>query len=587
MMGLAALAFASCSNKDVFDQDLVDQMKQNEVVEKYNKAFIRVFGQPAANQTWGFGTIGTRAAATWNGTHTCLEDKWENKLNFSLPANAVQLNTRDNMYTNYQGKETCRIPSDATAIYVSEEFNGEFVFDGNIAGGVEFYNYGTITGFSGGNFTGTTTIYNAGTMTYNVGQQEHNIVNTGTLYVKDNDAYAKILNLYNGGYLEFSGGHTDWSTGQAVFVDGEPAQLHSKSHIYSNGKGIKMPYGGVIESACDIHETITVKGDLNIQTGTDKKICGIEATGRVQNTAGRLEVSYIEANDIYFEGNHIYLNPEGYLKAETMEFDKGACDVHAAEGSNALVEVTKNIHFMNDNDFNRTFSDNIYFKIDGSIDMNGQTNGGFTTDDRILYNSADDYITKHGNPNNHLNAGTATGSPKCGNAWSVGTTTDPEGDGYDNFIGRVFAEDLSASGETDFDFNDVVFDVYTNADNKAKVVILAAGGTLPLTVAGEEVHKLFEVGVEEMVNTKAGPEKDPVAIYTDIIVTGLKDLQKITIKVTKEGSETPIELLANVGEPAAKIAVNKKIDWQDERKEFVRKYEDFQKYVSDPSVEWY
>ena len=576
MMGLAALAFASCSNKDVFDQELVDQMKQNEVVEKYNKAFIRVFGEPAANQTWGFGTVGTRAADTWDGTHTCLEANWEDKLNFSLPANAVQLDSEENgnMYYDqwYYNAYVCKIPSDAKVIYVSKDFNGEFVFDGNIADGVSFYNYGTITGFRGGNFTGTTTIYNAGTMTYNVGQQDHNIVNTGTLYVKDNDACAKILNLYNGGSIEFGG---------------SPAQLHSKSTYYSNGKKFYMPNGGVIESKCDIHETITVKGDLNIQTGTDKKICGIEATGRVQNTAGRLEVSYIEAKDIYFEGNHIYLNPEGYLKAETMEFDKAACDVHAATGSNALVEVTKNISFKNDNDFNRTFSDNIYFKVDGSIDMNGQTNGGFTDADRTLYNSAADYIAKHGNPNNHLNAGTATGSPKCGNAWSVDTPTDPEGDGYDNFIGRVFAEDLSASGETDFDFNDVVFDVYTNADNKAKVVILAAGGTLPLTVAGEEVHKLFEVGVEEMVNTKAGPEKDPVAIYTDITVTGLKDLQKITIKVTKEGSETPIELLANVGEPAAKIAVNKKIDWQDERKEFVRKYEDFQKYVSDPSVEWY
>lgn len=70
---------------------------------------------------------------------------------------------------------------------------------------------------------------------------------------------------------------------------------------------------------------------------------------------------------------------------------------------------------------------------------------------------------------------------------------------------RVMAEDLSAgeSGE-DFDFNDVVFDVYFSPNvGEAYVMVQAAGGTLPLTVNGVEVHGLFGKSTDMMINTYA------------------------------------------------------------------------------------
>ncbi len=70
---------------------------------------------------------------------------------------------------------------------------------------------------------------------------------------------------------------------------------------------------------------------------------------------------------------------------------------------------------------------------------------------------------------------------------------------------RVMAEDLSAgeSGE-DFDFNDVVFDVYFSPNvGEAYVMVQAAGGTLPLTVNGVEVHGLFGKSTDTMINTYA------------------------------------------------------------------------------------
>ena len=53
MTGIAALAlgagFTACTDHDF---DVISG--EEAVVQSYNDAFIRVFGQPAANQTWGF-----------------------------------------------------------------------------------------------------------------------------------------------------------------------------------------------------------------------------------------------------------------------------------------------------------------------------------------------------------------------------------------------------------------------------------------------------------------------------------------------------------------------------------------------------
>ena len=55
MIGLAALAFASCSNHDI------ETMSQEQIIKaQYEANFVAQFGQPAANQDWGFGS-GTRA----------------------------------------------------------------------------------------------------------------------------------------------------------------------------------------------------------------------------------------------------------------------------------------------------------------------------------------------------------------------------------------------------------------------------------------------------------------------------------------------------------------------------------------------
>lgn len=62
MIGFAAVAFAACSNHD-FETYTQEQIIQ----EEYKANFVKQFGQPASNQTWGFGS--TRAFTRANTTY--------------------------------------------------------------------------------------------------------------------------------------------------------------------------------------------------------------------------------------------------------------------------------------------------------------------------------------------------------------------------------------------------------------------------------------------------------------------------------------------------------------------------------------
>jgi hypothetical protein len=81
--------------------------------------------------------------------------------------------------------------------------------------------------------------------------------------------------------------------------------------------------------------------------------------------------------------------------------------------------------------------------------------------------------------------------------------------------GRIFCEDLGNVSNRDMDYNDAVFDAWiyvkqtlvngvvtSESHYRTYIQLLAAGGTIPVDVAGEgEIHKKFGVGQTTMVNT--------------------------------------------------------------------------------------
>ena len=148
---------------------------------------------------------------------------------------------------------------------------------------------------------------------------------------------------------------------------------------------------------------------------------------------------------------------------------------------------------------------------------------------------------------------------------------------------RVIAEDLSASEASDFDFNDVVFDVVKAVDGKTTLKLICAGGVLPLRVMGKEVHGLFgetspnAQGKYQMYNTGAGPNVEPVTFEIYGEYTTPEQIKNIKIEVLKEGIW--MELKATRGEAACKILVDETFVPVRERRNIADENKKFTNYV--------
>ena len=153
---------------------------------------------------------------------------------------------------------------------------------------------------------------------------------------------------------------------------------------------------------------------------------------------------------------------------------------------------------------------------------------------------------------------------------------------------RIMCEDLGTTA--DFDFNDIVVDVYNDwrgypGNNGAAATIVtvrAAGGTLPATVAGKDIHNLFGVDTKDMVNT--GIKTAPVAIFRIPQVNNAKDIH---IMVGNDGGTW--ELKTATGAAPQKILVPSTTKWSKEYKNIMKSYPNFEKYVQDAAAneQWY
>ena len=157
---------------------------------------------------------------------------------------------------------------------------------------------------------------------------------------------------------------------------------------------------------------------------------------------------------------------------------------------------------------------------------------------------------------------------------------------------RIIAEDLSASEGSDFDFNDVVFDVKYGYPvwNKTTIILQAAGGKLPLCIGvldkAHEVHNLFGVSLNTMVNTEDWTaHKDPVTFTIDVQY-GSGNIEDLPIWVQK-GSDW-VKLTAPKGKAASKIAVSTDYKWVKELQDITNAYGQFDTYVTtgNPAKWW-
>jgi len=187
--------------------------------------------------------------------------------------------------------------------------------------------------------------------------------------------------------------------------------------------------------------------------------------------------------------------------------------------------------------------------------------------------------------------------------------------------GRVFCEDLGKISRNDLDFNDVVFDAYVTKTQtytviqvteddvpqsektvwdeptySTEIVLLAAGGTLPLTLAGSyDVHDVLGHNPYTTIintiadkengtygNVTADPDPDPVVLGTDF---NYQSIVEIPIKVQYSDGST-LELKAEQGWAPHKILVPIGTKWCCEREDIADAYPDFKSYVGTSAKFW-
>ena len=171
------------------------------------------------------------------------------------------------------------------------------------------------------------------------------------------------------------------------------------------------------------------------------------------------------------------------------------------------------------------------------------------------------------------------------------------------FVCRIIAEDLTVGENSDFDFNDVVFDIFwDSATSTTTIRLRAAGGELPLYVAGHEVHKEFGyTNSYPLINTGWDGTLDYENRYEDFTIPGTYNTRElantIPVMVTKKGKDEElinILLTAEQGKVASKVCVGRDYEWCRERQDIDDKFHKadgtklFQQYViKNLGDDWY
>ena len=134
---------------------------------------------------------------------------------------------------------------------------------------------------------------------------------------------------------------------------------------------------------------------------------------------------------------------------------------------------------------------------------------------------------------------------------------------------RYFVEDLGAVGNSDIDFNDIVFDVIENTDNTQECIVRALGGTLPITitVCGTSWSKPADQ-VSNMINTGAdGKAIDTGMEIAKFTVSGWDPTRndQVSVKVQDKDGFSFITEFPNNGEIPLMVAFSIAKPWKTEK----------------------
>lgn len=153
--------------------------------------------------------------------------------------------------------------------------------------------------------------------------------------------------------------------------------------------------------------------------------------------------------------------------------------------------------------------------------------------------------------------------------------------------GRIMCEDLGSLQNSDLDFNDVIFDATLFNDGSINIIVRAAGGTLPIFVAGQQVT------LGEMTNTGVGDPVAPqiinISAEQNKVSDGWKWKTLLDIPVEVIGKDgVRYELKGKKGDAPGKFCTYIGLPWADEFVQVDRAYPNFSTWVKNakPDTWW-
>ena len=660
MTGIAAIAmcgmFTSCSH----DMSLYNGNQSEQVLTNYEQAFVNAYGEPAANQTWGFGE--TTVAATRGMTRTIsvngdAYDKFPSASDVAdyfptaIPEDADEVSELESLYkgTSVQGQWGPVQMWDLYAIYsnlIKEGYNLKITQAGTTELGGNYQNAGwdnaqgknvvypynvyvdvdgdvTLKRVGATHFNlyilrGNVTIESdygeqAGLISVAAGatlndyrnsiaaNQGIKLFNRGTINAKNTEKYdiGNFCTVYNEGKFNVTGAltYSPGDTNTSYFMNlGDDAELtapsmtlNSAGNFFNSGKAVIDGETNVTQK--DIYwvnagHYTTGTMTFSAKNATFYNYCQLLVTGNAHMYDGEFNLmnnSYTEAATAEFDNFIVNMDSNSGIniigatdwKAQGDGTYQGFSAVDGASGSYVRLGGKATIASHKKT---LSISDGITYYIEEIEIKKGDK---VVTEQELKDNSDGDYPVLD---LNGTQAGSLTVTPNtnsCGATWTVGGGVKPTTESI-----RVIAEDLNANSSSDFDFNDVAFDIIKIEGGKTQLKLLCAGGIYPIRIgenADNEIHKLFGVESNCIVNTGSvagypSATKDPVLFWVDGEYSDPGKINSLKIYVNKVG-DTWTELKANRGTAACKILVDSRFGIMGERTNISTKYASFPKYV--------
>ena len=612
MGGIAAVAicaaFTSCSkNNELFDQNAAEQAKQQEQVNKmnenYEKAFINTFGKPSSTHTWGFGAT---KASTRTGNTGETYAQTHGDANGGANMNHNEWADPDKEFGGWVVPDPLTAEQKAVVIayfqsgpdidFEDPHFRHFFVQQVYKGGSAQ-------AGVSTENITAANnSVYNSDNMNlltvgetnihindYNAGTcSESDVLNNGQKVggTSHKDQITLMVNIDDTscfGYHET--GSSTHHNNKAALVGWETIDTWAKTNYAGYNGCLKddwnrsfMGFDLAIKEgiqACETDENGNIiyatydQAPESPQYAWDgEKIVPI-TTGEWKNVT--IQHEYWTENKtvpVYKEGfesimgcGWLTTNENFYVAEEKVTLDQS----FQVNGTPANLDGIKNAVILKEFTVDGTKYQSVINlpRIKQLVDAGYLPVKDKSLQDWIKVGTSDGYFTD----------------------WIVTLT---EAERQSEYQGRIMAEDLNAVEESDFDFNDVVFD-WKIEGNVATIQLRAAGGIYPLYVGDQEVHAKFgqsaSAGKYPMINTGAGVTATaPSYTYTFPEGTEAKAVN-IPIYVIKDGS-TKAYLDASTGKAASKFNTKTTTRWVKEFEDILDAYPDFKGWVANENLDW-